>query len=95
MIFEWDDGKNLRNVQERRLPFDVAVLLFDGPTLETEDCRRDYGEVRIKAIGAVREMVFACIYTDRETSTGLVRRIISLRLAQRKERDGYRAAHQG
>lgn len=93
MIFEWDDAKSLRNLRERRLPFEVAIALFDGPTLEIEDARRDYGEVRIKAIGSVRDVVLVCIYTDRQTGNGLVRRIISLRLAHRKERDGYRATY--
>jgi uncharacterized DUF497 family protein len=93
MIFEWDDAKSLRNLQERGLPFDVAMALFDGPTLELDDVRHDYGEIRIKAIGRVRGLILVCIYTDRQTQNGLARRIISLRLAHRKERDGYRATH--
>jgi len=95
MIFEWDDVKRLRNLHERRLPSEVAIALFDGPTLEIEDGRRDYGEVRIKAIGSVRAVILVCIYTDRQTNSGLVRRIISPRLAHRKERDGYRATYPG
>lgn len=95
MIFEWDDAKSLRNLKERRLPFEVAIPMFDLPTLEIEDTRCDYGETRIKAIGCVRDILLACVYTDRQTETGLVRRIISLRLAHRKERDGYRAAYPG
>ena len=93
MIFEWDDAKSLRNLHDRRLPFEIATALWDGPTLEIEDRRHDYGEVRIKAIGRVRGFVMVCVYTDRQTEKDLVRRIISLRLAQRKERDGYRAAY--
>lgn len=93
MIFEWDDAKSLRNLHERRLPFEVAIALFEGPTLEIEDGRRDYGELRIKAIGQVRDIILVCIYTDRPTDNGQVRRIISLRLAHRKERDGYRATY--
>lgn len=95
MIFEWDDEKSLRNARDRRLPFEVAIPVFDGPTLELEDLRHDYGEIRIKAIGSVRGVVLACVYTDRPTDTGLIRGIISLRLANRKERDGYRAAYPG
>jgi uncharacterized DUF497 family protein len=93
MVFEWDDAKSLRNLHERSLPFDVAMALFDGPTLEVEDTRRNYGEVRIIAIGKVRNVILVCVYTDRPTDSGLVRRIISLRLAHRKERDGYRATY--
>lgn len=91
MNFEWDEAKSLRNAIDRRLPFDIAIAMFDGPTLEEPDTRRDYGEVRIKAIGTVRGLCLVCVYTDRSE----VRRIISLRLANRKERDDYRAAYQG
>lgn len=88
MNFEWDEAKSRANARNRFLPFDVAVAMFDGPTLETTEARRDYGEVRIKAIGAARGNYLVCVYTDR----GDVRRIISLRKAGRKERDDYRAA---
>ena len=40
------------------------------------------------AIGMARGMILLCVYTDR----GPVRRIISLRPANRKERDDYREA---
>jgi uncharacterized DUF497 family protein len=93
MVFEWDDAKSLRNSRQRLLPFDVAIALFEGPTLEIEDSRRDYGEARVKAIGSVRNVILVCVYTDRQTQSGPVRRIISLRLANRKERDGYRATY--
>lgn len=89
MQFEWDHRKSARNVRERGLPFDVAMELFDGPTLEVDDHRRDYGERRIIAIGTVEGRVLACVYTDRAG----VRRIISLRAANRGERDEYRAAY--
>jgi len=91
MIFEWDEAKSQRDAVDRHLPYDLAVVMFDAPTLETIDGRRDYGEIRIKAIGTVRGICMVCIFTDR----GEVRRIISLRLANRKERDDYRAAYQG
>jgi uncharacterized protein len=89
MQFEWDDRKSDRNARERGLPFDVAMALFDGPTLEVDDDRQDYGERRIIAIGTAEGRVLACVYTDREG----VRRIISLRAAKRSERDEYRAAY--
>ena len=91
MIFEWDEAKSHRNAVDRHLPFDLAVILFDNPTLEAIDDRQDYGEIRIKAIGVVRTLCLVCVFTDR----GDVRRIISLRQANRKERDDYRATYQG
>ena len=89
MLFEWDSSKSMRNARERQLPFELAMALFDSPTSEVPDRRRDYGEVRIRAIGVVRNTILACVYTDR----GGRRRIISLRVATGKERDAYRAAY--
>jgi len=89
MDFEWDDAKSARNAAERGLPFEVAMALFDGPTLEEPDRRRNYGELRIRAIGQVSGVILVCIYTDR----GAVRRIISLRAAKEKERHAYRTAY--
>jgi len=88
--FEWDQWKSNRNSLEPALPFDLAVLLFNGPTLERRDLRRDYGELRVLAIGHVGGLILHCVYTDR----GPVRRVISLRPANRRERDAYRAAFQ-
>lgn len=89
--FEWDDAKSESNRIERDLPFDLAIKMFDGQTLEQLDARRDYQEVRVQAIGTVGSLILLCVYTDR----GAVRRIISLRPANRRERDAYRAAFPG
>jgi uncharacterized DUF497 family protein len=50
--------------------------------------RRDYGERRISAIGRIEEDVLFVVYTWRSGS----RRIISARLANRRERNAYRKA---
>ncbi len=89
MLFEWDAAKSTWNVKERGLSFAVAMALFDGPTLESPDQRRDYGEQRMKAIGSVAGQILVCVYTDRAA----IRRIISLRVANRRERDAYCAAY--
>ena len=91
MDFEWDRAKSERNERDRGLPFELAVLLFDGPLIEQVDDRRSYGESRIRAIGVVGDVMLHCVYTFR----GEVRRVISLRYANRKERDAYRATYQG
>jgi uncharacterized protein len=82
MLFGWDEAKSGRNFRERGFGFDYAARIFLGPTLEQSDKRRDYGEVRIQAIGQVDEDVLFVVYTDRDTA----RHIISARLASRKER---------
>jgi hypothetical protein len=88
--FEWDQAKSDRNHAERGLPFDLAVMLFDRPTLERLDARTAYGEERVQAIGMIGRLALACVYTNR----GSARRIISLRPANRRERNVYRAAFQ-
>jgi len=88
--FDWDQRKSDRNRLERGLPFDLAMLLFKGPTFERRDIRQDYHERRTLAIGTAGGVILHCVYTDR----GAVRRIISLRSANRRERDGYRKACQ-
>ena len=82
MEFEWDEDKHHRNSSERGFGFDFAALIFDGLVIEKTDNRRDYGEMRILAIGEAEGVVLAVIYTDRED----VRRIISARRASKKER---------
>jgi uncharacterized DUF497 family protein len=39
--------------------------MFGGPTVDTADRRRDYGEERVKAIGEVDGVVYVVVYTDR------------------------------
>jgi len=91
MRFDWDAAKGERNRLTRDLPFELAILLFDGPVLERPDTRQDYGELRVQAIGVVGALPLHCVYTDRPG----VRRIISLRRASRRERDACRATFAG
>lgn len=87
-MFEWDDTKSARNYVERGFDYDHVCRMFDGDVLEREDRRRDYGERRIIAVGQIDGMLFTVVYTWR----GSVRRIISARRADRKERHAYRQA---
>ena len=82
MIFEWDEAKSRRTLRERGFGFDYAAGIFSGPTLERQDERRDYGEVRIQAIGRAATDILFVVYTDRDDA----RHIISARRANRKER---------
>jgi uncharacterized protein len=85
MLFEWDEAKSKRTLSERGFGFDYAARIFLGPTLEKQDDRRDYGEVRVQAIGRVGDDVLLAVYTDRSGA----RHIISARLASRKERKSW------
>lgn len=87
-MFEWDEEKSAANWRQRGFDFAYAALIFEGPTLERDDLRFAYRERRIQAIGKVDENILFVVYTWR----GAVRRIISARLANRRERDAYRKA---
>lgn len=87
MLFAWDEAKSRRTLSERGFGFDYAARIFLGPTLERQDRRRDYGEVRTQAIGETGGDVLFVVYTDR----GEVRHIISARLANRKERRSWQS----
>jgi uncharacterized DUF497 family protein len=87
--FSWDQRKSERNFRDRGFDFEFATLIFEGPTLEREDTRRDYGERRVVAIGIAQGMALTVVYTDRADAGGVVRRIISARLSDRHERQAY------
>jgi uncharacterized DUF497 family protein len=92
--FEWDEAKSEANFRDRGFDFEFATLIFDGLTLEVEDRRRDYGERRIVAIGVADGAHLTVVYTDRESTRGLVtRRIISARRSSRHERKAYQKAN--
>jgi uncharacterized protein len=91
--FEWDRAKSAANLRGRGFDFAFAAAVFDGPTLEVEDLRRDYGERRWVAIGVADGICLTVVYTDRviakRSGAEAVRRIISARRSNRKERILY------
>ena len=82
MHFEWDEAKSQRTLKERGFSFEYAARIFLGPTLERQDDRREYGEVRVQAIGQAAGDILFVVYTDRCDT----RHLISARLANRKAR---------
>lgn len=93
MRFEWDDAKSESNLYERGFDFAFASLIFDGPTFEVEDHRRDYGERRVVAIGVADDIHLTVVYTDRQRGQEeVVRRIISSHRSNRRERTIYEKA---
>ena len=77
-MFEWDEAKSEANLMARGFDFAHAAGIFDGPVLEIDDDRADYGEERVQAIGKAGADVLFVVYTWR----GDVRRIISARLGK-------------
>lgn len=93
MRFAWDARKNAANPAARGFDFAFATLIFDGPTLEKEDAREEYGERRVVAVGLAQGIALTVVYTDRTIAEGkLERRIISARRSNRHERQAYQAA---
>jgi uncharacterized DUF497 family protein len=90
-MFKWDGAKSEANLAARGFDFAHACLVFDGPTLELDDDRSDYGERRTQVIGRVGADILFVVFTWR----GSVRRIISARLANRKERDIHEKTFSG
>lgn len=86
MRFVWDRRKNRSNIANHGIAFEDAVRIFDGATLEREDDRFDYGEVRYYAIGCVNGLEIVVIYTERAENE---RRIISAWRAEVYERKEY------
>jgi uncharacterized DUF497 family protein len=85
MEFEWDSIKSQRNIEKHGIDFTDAVRIFERPTLTVVDNRHDYGEKRIVAMGMVEDVILYVVYTVRDD----IRRIISARRANRRERKKY------
>lgn len=75
MDYDWDEAKRRVNREKHGLDF-VDVVRFDwGNAVIRIDHRRDYGEVRLNAVGVLDGQRVSITFTMR----GRTRRIISLR----------------
>jgi uncharacterized DUF497 family protein len=81
--YDFDPSKSDRNERERGFGFAFASLVFERRAVEVADTRFAYGEPRTRAIGEIDGVIYAVVYTDRDG----VRRIISARIANRRERE--------
>jgi uncharacterized DUF497 family protein len=88
-MFEWDDARNSANITKHEIDFEDAIGIFESSVLIRTDDRRDYGEVRVVAVGVVDNPELAVVYTVRGTR----RRIISARRTKISERKAYREAY--
>ena len=92
MRFTWDARKSTENLAARGFDFEFATLIFEGPTLERDDRRQDYGERRIVAVGLAQGIPLTVVYTDRRSGDRVERRIISARRSNGREREAYESA---
>ena len=81
MRVTYDLEKRERTLDERGLDFEDAEVVFAGVTLEVEDTRKDYGEVRIICYGLLACRMVVIGYTPR----GADRHVFSMRKANARE----------
>ena len=81
MRFEFDPNKDLINLDKHGLTLALAAELDWDTALLWIDNRRDYGEVRVLALAPLTSVLYYVAFVDR----GEVRRVISLRRANRRE----------
>ena len=95
MRFSWDPRKSGENLAVRGFDFAFAARIFEGPVLVRVDTRQDYGEPRLVAIGEAGGVVLTVVYTDRPLPGGAVRRIISARRSNIRERQAFQSSREG
>ncbi|MEM9007456.1 MAG: BrnT family toxin [Cyanobacteria bacterium P01_F01_bin.86] len=87
MQFQWDAKKARTNHQKHGVTFEEAVTVFGDPLAITiSDPRHSMGEARWLTIGvSLASRLLVVSYTERSNSV----RMISARLATRRERSNY------
>jgi len=83
--FEWDEEKARANLAKHRVSFLTAAEIFANEIMERIDDRKDYGEIRLIALGRVDTEVYRVVFTWR----GALIRIISAQKASGDEREIY------
>jgi len=85
MNLEFDPVKRDKTLLERGLDFARAVEVFDGIHFTGQDKRMDYEEDRFITVGWLDTNLVVMVWTPR----GEVRRIISMRKANDREKALY------
>jgi hypothetical protein len=85
MQYEFDGLKRDRTLLERGLDFAHAEQLFAGVHFTSQDLRVDYAEDRFITVGFLQAKLVVLVWTPR----GELRRIISMRKANEREKAFY------
>lgn len=94
MYLTWDEAKSAGNLRDRGFDFAFATMIFEGPTLEKVDIREDCGEQRVVSVGVAQGWYLTVVWTERTTPSGhTVRRIVSARRSNHREREAWRQAN--
>lgn len=90
LVFEWDGEKAQKNSRKHGVTFEEATTIFGDPlSLTIDDPLHSKGEHRFVTIGqSVRQRTLVVVHADR----GAHIRVISARVATRKEREQYEEA---
>jgi uncharacterized protein len=86
MRITFDRAKRELTLRERALDFRDALYVFAGSTLNVQDRRQDYGEIRMQTVGHLAGRMVMVVWTPR----GKARRIISMRKCNEREQARYR-----
>jgi uncharacterized protein len=86
MRITFDRAKRDLTLRERALDLKDALQVFAGRTLDVEDRRQDYGEVRMLTVGYLAGRMVMVVWTQR----GKTRRVISMRKCNEREQARYR-----
>lgn len=85
MRIDFDSTKRDKTLAERGLDFARAGEVFAAPNVTNEDLRGNYGEQRLVTVGWLDGRTVVVAWTPR----GEVRRIISMRKANEREKTRY------
>jgi uncharacterized protein len=86
--FTWDEHKRAANLGKHGVDFAVVERFEFDTALVIVDDRKEYGEIRYRALGMIDDRLHALVFTARAGRT----RVISLRRASNRERRNYAEA---
>jgi uncharacterized protein len=82
MAITFDPAKRDETLAKRGLDFEDAEIVFAGVTLDVEDTRKNYGEIRMICFGFLGDRMVVVGYVER----GSDRHIFSMRKANDREK---------
>jgi len=88
--FEWDTAKASANLRKHGVSFELALRVFSDPLAFSHQDRIEGGEQRWQTLGMADGVLLLLVaHTVLNLDDGEVIRIISARMATRKERHDY------
>lgn len=86
IAFDWDRGNLDKSYEKHGIaPNEAEEIFLDENILISSDKKHSSSEIRLRAIGKTAERTLFVVFTKRSNKI----RIISARLANRKEKDIY------